>query len=493
MKTVFPKCKKCIFLIVSLFIYLTACSDLKKQESENIFSGDFWKEQALEEIMPYWTQHAIDHENGAFITNLDSAWNQSGARGKYPSMIARHIFSYSVAFLLSGEDKYLDIAEETVDFLLEHAWDSVYGGWFDLIDEKGNPLETTKSSFIQYYANTGLAMYYFVTHDNRVLEYIEKSNELIESKRWDMQNGGYFNILNQDLSVNSSGKTFSAEVVPVSGYLLYLYLATRDEYYLEQAERVMNIALAKMQDPESKWILEGLDQEWKYEQRKNNFETEINIGHNIEAVWMFYRLSLLTGKNEYIDSTNVITEKIFKWGYKPETGAWLHATGRVDPSIHGESIYWWIQAYGNMFSLFQYRITNDHKYLDIFEKGAQFWNKYMIDKKYGDTYLSVYADGKPKDTKKATKYKTSYHSMEYELLTFLYLDLWVNQKPVELYFHIASSGKNEKLYPSPIEDQTLKLEKVKINGEDWTDFNEHEAYINLPESDNIKVKVTLVK
>ncbi|NIA10529.1 MAG: hypothetical protein GWP10_12565 [Nitrospiraceae bacterium] len=484
---------KSIFLISSLIIYLAGCSGQQNQKDENVLQGDFWRKQALKDIIPYWTQHARDTVDGAFITNLDSVWKQFGSTDKYPSMISRHIFSYSVAFLLSGEEKYLDIATETVHFLLDHAWDKEYGGWFDVLDKQGNPVETTKSSFIQFYANTGLAMYYLVTHDKNILKYIEKSNELMMSKRWDIQYGGCYDILNRDLSVKSSDKTFASAVVPVSSYMLYLYLATREGKYLNQAEKIMNLALLKMQDTESKWIVEPFNREWDYKTRKDHFETEINTGHNIEAVWMFYRLYLLTGKKRYIDSTNAITNKIFKWGFDTETGAWYNTTGRLDPSIHGKATYWWIQVYGNMFSLFSYRITNDNKYLKYFEKGAGFWNKNFIDRKYGDTNFAVYTNGTIKEKKKAGKYKTSYHSMESDLLLSLYLDFWVSKKPVELYYHIASSGKGEKLYPCPIEDQTIKIEKVMINGKNWTDFNKKEAFINLPGSENIDVKVTLAK
>ena len=105
--------------------------------------------------------------------------------------------------------------------------------------------------------------------------------------------------------------------------------------------------------------------------------------------------------------------------------------------------------------------------------------------------MAVFLDGKIKDDKKAGKYKTSYHTMEYSLLTYLYLDLWVNKKPVELYYCIQSPEENEKFYPSPFEDLSVKIEEVTINGENWTDFNKDEAYINLPELEEVKMKVIL--
>ena len=480
-----------LLIVLTLFIPME-CPNLKSQEHGDVLNGNFWKDQALHDILPYWTQYAIDHKDGAFITYLDRCWNQIDGTEKYPSMISRQIFSYSVAFLLTGEEKYIEIASDAVDFMLTHAWDKAYGGWFDVLDKKGNPLQTTKSAFIQFYANTGLAMYYFVTHDPEALQYIIKSNEIIESKRWDNTYGGYFNILNRDLSVKSSDKNFCTVVVPISGYLLYLYLATREEKYLRQAERMMNISLRKMQDPESNWILESFDREWNYKTRKNHYEKEVNIGHNIEAVWMFYRLYLLTGKKEYLHSIKIIMDKIFKWGFDKDKGGWYHAVNRLNPSIHDNTVYWWIQAYGNMFSLFSYRITNDRKYIEYFRKGATFWNNYFIDKKFGATVLGIYPDGKIKDGKKAGKYKTSYHSMEYSLLTYLYLNFWVNKKPVELYFYISSPG-NKRLYPCPIEDTTVKLKQVIINGENWSDFNQEEAFINLPALEKIKMKVILTK
>ncbi|MCK4289157.1 MAG: AGE family epimerase/isomerase, partial [Bacteroidales bacterium] len=354
-----------LFAVMSNFI-ISGCSDPGNQESTdvekttvsdtNVFEGNFWKNQALTDILPYWTKYSLDTVDGAFITHLDRSWNQISGTEKYPSMISRHIFSYSVAYLFTGEDKYLKIASDAVDFLLEHAWDKEYGGWYDKLDIQGNPIKTTKGSFIQFYTNTGLAMYYLVTHDKNVLEHIEKSNEIAETKRRDSINGGFFNLLNRDLSVKSYDRSFSSEVVPVSSYMLYLYLATRDDKYLHQAERIMKMVLNKMKDPETNWILESFDKDWNYKERTDNFENEINIGHNQEVVWMFYRLYLLTGKKEYLDSTKVITEKIYKWGVG-ENGAWYSSAGRIDPSLHTDFSYWWIQVYGNMFDIFNYKLT----------------------------------------------------------------------------------------------------------------------------------------
>ena len=252
----------------------------------------------------------------------------------------------------------------------------------------------------------------------------------------------------------------------------------------------MKMVMKRMKDTETNWILESFDKDWNYKERTENLENEINIGHNQEVVWMFQRLYLLTGKQEYLDSTKAITEKIYKYGFA-ENGIWYTGVGRTDSSLHTDFSYWWIQVYGNMFDIFSYKFTNDKKYLAHFKKGADFWNEYFIDKEYGDNYMGVFLDGKIKDGKKAGQYKTSYHTMEYSLLISLYLDLWVNKKPVELYYCVQSPMENEKFYPSPIEDLSVKIEEVTINGKNWTDFNKDEGYINLPDFEKVKMKVVL--
>ena len=45
-----------------------------------------------------------------------------------------------------------------------------------------------------------------------------------------------------------------------------------------------------------------------------------------------------------------------------------HAVGRQNPAIHDKTAYRWIQAYGNMFNLCLYRITENNKYITYFKK-----------------------------------------------------------------------------------------------------------------------------
>ena len=106
--------------------------------------------------------------------------------------------------------------------------------------------------------------------------------------------------------------------------------------------------------------------------------------------------------------------------------------------------------------------------------------------------MSVLPDGSLKDGRKAIVWRTSYHEMEHALLNYLYLNLYVNRQPVVLHFYLRDTKPLAKHFVSLVEDPSVQISAVKINGEPWTDFNAQKRCVILPESKEIKMEVTLV-
>lgn len=102
-------------LLITVLLLFSGCNS---SVSEKKFCDEnYWKDQALKNIIPYWSKFAIDRQHGAFYTNLDAQWQTFGDSSKYPSMISRHLFGYSVAYMLSGDEQYLKVAENTKNYL----------------------------------------------------------------------------------------------------------------------------------------------------------------------------------------------------------------------------------------------------------------------------------------------------------------------------------------------------------------------------------------
>lgn len=480
-------------LFLFFFLLVSGCTKHRAadQRGDDLLEAGHWKKQTLEDIIPPWTKHAIDPLDSSFFSTLDANWHPVADTIKYPSMIARNLFSYSVAYLLSGKEQYLTIATKTKNYLLSRAWDEQYGGWYDALNRQGDPHMKGKSTFVQVYVITGLAMYYFVTQDQEVLDYVNRSNDLLEKNVWDGSRGGYYDDIARDWKVNTEVKSFASQLAPVSGYLLYMYLATNDSKYLQQAERISDVVLSHMIDPDTGWVLESFDKNWQYLPGKRGRE-EVNIGHNIETAWCLARLYRLNNREHYLKAATVLSDSLHRYGFNSATGFWYETIGNEDPTDHVDFTYWWIQAYGNMFDLYMAGVSKERRYVDHFLKGAAFWDRYFLDREKGDTHFSVFANGEVKDSRKANQYKAAYHNVEHGLLNHLYLGAWVNPTVLTLHFKIASAAQGDRLYPLPIESLNGHLGEVRINGEVHTpETSGDNRFITLPSLNNASVSVTL--
>jgi len=453
-----------------------------------VFRGDFWSLQALKDILPFWTEYGQDPWGG-FFSSLSQNWKKDPQAEKYPGMISRHIFSYSCAFLLTGEERFLDQASRLTHYLIKKGWDPRHGGWYTSLDRNGRPVDTTKDGFYQIYAAAGLAMYHFITHDKTALDYTLKTLTLWNLHAWDKEKQGYFRRFSRDWEPINTEKTCSNQLAPVSGPLIYLYLATRDRRWRDQMERILDVVFTRMQDSETGWIQERFDSLWNPLPRKED-SPRINVGHNQEAAWMAVRLYRLTGKEVYRLRAEQLWERLSEWAWNQKTGAWYHKIGLLHPEVHDQGVSWWIQAYGNLLSLYIYPLNHDAKALEIFTKGSLFWNRFFLDSQSGACFLSVNQEGTLRKGDKAVRTKTSYHSLEHSLLNYLYLSLWFNHKPVNLYFAV-DNPKGQKLYPLPVENSGVKITTVLINGSPWPHYGSDRPWIQLPTTGPSRIQVTL--
>jgi len=460
---------------------------------QNYMDGEFWRDQVLTDLIPYWFNHIRDEEYGAFYLNLSRDWQPKPPWDKMPAMISRQIFSFSTAYLLSGEEKYLEVARSAVDYLLEYGWDQEYGGWFGSISQTGKPKDTYKSASSQLYSNVGLAQYYFVTGDERALSYILKSIEIHKTYFYDEKFDGYYTRLNRDLTVSDSSKAKHSHYGQGS-LMPNLILATRDSAVISFSKHLADFSIKKMIDPVEGWILgypNGFDREWNYVPYLVDGKESIYLGACSTAALFFLRLYYLTGKESYLKYGKALGNKLCQYGWDKQQGGWLFSVEKAPPHhpTGSQKIYWWIQIYGASLQLQLYHATNDGQYLENFRKTEGFYDRYFRDSEYGGVFLGVTPDGSYLGKgEKAGSWHTSYHEIEHGFLNYLYFSLFVNEKPVVLHFVLDGS---KKYFVSPVDDPQVQITSVLVNGKPWTNFDARERSITLPAGKNFKVEVTL--
>lgn len=101
---------------------------------------------------------ARDNVNGGFYSFVNRNGTVGSDRRKGFVTTTRDAWTFSRAFMVTGDDVYLDHAAHALEHLYSHAWDNTYGGWYFTGNEKGaltpySPYldpNTFKWSFVQH-------------------------------------------------------------------------------------------------------------------------------------------------------------------------------------------------------------------------------------------------------------------------------------------------------------------------------------------------------
>lgn len=432
---------------------------------ERFLAPEYWRDRALEDILPPWIEHSRDPVHGGFHTNLSRSWERFGSSERFSAMLGRHLFSFTAAFLLSGEERYRELAREAFDYLVEHAWDREFGGWYHSITETGSPREMYKDAFANMYANTGCALYHLATGDAAARRCVEEANRFFETHADDPEHGGYFKVLDRDGTPRNTGKSFNPQIGNLSSYLLYFALATGRDEHVAQMRRAMDLALLRMRSPTDGYILDHFDRDWTLRPMRREDGTEvIAVGGNLETAWVLIRLHLLTGADSYRRDALELAGRVLPPSWDDEFGGWYESFGRGNTSDHGSSKIWFIQAYGNFFDLSLYGLNRDPACLERFTRNSAFWERHLLDREYGGDLFSVDRSGAVLDGSKGTYGKASYHSMEHCLLNYLYLGLYVHERPVALHYFLDGTSGTGVRHVCPVEDPRVVVASVTEDG-----------------------------
>src|SRR6266566_7500557 len=173
------------------------------------------------------------------------------------------IYGFASAYLLTGEDRYLEAAEKGTEYLREHmrAIDAdeevVY--WYHAMDVRGSRERKIFASqfgddydaipaYEQIYALAGPIQTYRVTGDPRILRDAQMTINLFNRYFLDREHGGYFSHLDpinldpraESLGPNRARKNWNSIGDHIPAYLINLWLATGERRHAEFLERTFD-------------------------------------------------------------------------------------------------------------------------------------------------------------------------------------------------------------------------------------------------------------
>lgn len=476
-----------IFFVISIPAqYQVKCDYLKTPENAIAY---------VDSCAKFWF-NSYDTVNGGFYENVTRDGNPSGTS---KTMLGQSRTAYGMikAFMLTGDTTYLMYARGTLDFMYEHAWDTTYGGWNNEMDKEGNidpsgSENNRKWSFMQNYALLGICAMVDATKNEKDISMLTKGRQLVDSNLWDSRNGleGYFNEAGVDWS-NPTGKGFTPTMDGITTHILNMYLLTGEEKYKERliaaADNVIDYMLPAMEG-----FNYGYPEEFTSDWEPVFSNTYVFTGHLLKSAWCVMRAYLINPKQEYVDFSNTILDEVYEQGYDTQYGGCYKEYNGSTGQRYDNNKEWWELEQMFTSAIMNYYVTKNDKYLQMADETMEFYKKYFVDHQYGEVFQTVSRTGTPTANSKASYWKAGYHSVELGYYIYLYTNLYILGNPVSLYYKIekADSVREFKLYPVAVEDSSLRITGITLNGKDYQSFVADTRVLTIPEGTGGIFKIT---
>ncbi|MDA3944949.1 MAG: AGE family epimerase/isomerase [Bacteroidetes bacterium] len=483
---------------ISLLIALILAFSVSIKAQYNTQSEHFNNPELLigyaQDCANFWTG-VEDTLYGGYFTDVSRSGNVLNNNTKGLVSLSRNAYGFSRVFMLTGDTFYLTKANSALNFMAQHLWDSIYGGWFATSSRSGsNPYTGVKKAFDQHYALLGLTAYWEATNDSLYYESLNQGYAFIENALWDDDpvNFGYYDKVSRT-GMQGSDKSFNATVDAVTTHLWNLWLLTGETKYYERLlamQHNMQQHLIPSMREDGIGFAELFNSSWS----EKSSERRTIMGHVLKTGWSLARIYRMTGDESALASARLLVDHVLQKGYDHEYGGPYKDYDRFTGEMYMYGAYdtakaWWQMEQAITSGLLLWETTREVKYLKMADESLKFFMEYFVDPLYGEVYADrsreggrVAYSGGFWDENKGSQGKAAYHSIETAYYSYLYAKLVLQRDTARLYYHFDPVGFDREIRMNPlaVDFEKFQLAEVINNGEAWTQFDPLARIIYLP-------------
>ena len=469
----------------------------------------------------------IDYRN--YRTSLKLTGEHTGDARQETDTISRLVYGFASAFLLTGEDRFLEAAEKGTAYLRDHmrlTVDEYAVCWYHGIDVEGESDRKLLGSefgddyhaipmYEQIYALAGLTQTYRINGDPAIMEDIEGTINLFD-RFLDREREGYFSHIDpyshdprsDNLGHNKARKNWNSVGDHAPAYLINLWLATGAPEYEKFLVYTADCIEKYFQDYEnSPFVNEKFFEDWSFDQEWGWQQNQAVVGHNLKIAWNLMRIQSLAPNDRYVEFARRIAKLMPEAGMDKQRGGWYDVVART--LGEGEEMYrfawhdrkaWWQQEQGILAYQILYGALKDEEYLKYARESTAFYNTFFLDHDDGAVYFNVLANGTPyllgTERMKGSHSMSGYHSIELAYLAAVYTNLLNTKQPLDLYFKPLVNGFEGnilRVQPDILPPGSARISEVWIEDVPWKYFDADDFTIALPNLNyRVKIRVRLV-
>jgi mannose/cellobiose epimerase-like protein (N-acyl-D-glucosamine 2-epimerase family) len=421
--------------------------------------------------------------------------------------LSRFVYALASAFMLTGEESFLQAAEQGADYLRSHfrlPTDPEIALWYHALDVSTVPPSpilpstlpwegNTITAFDQIYILSGLAQLYRVNGDPALRTDIERTVRMFDRYFRDRERGGFFSHLDPAsldprspaLGHNRARKNWNSVGDHASAYLFNLWLATGEERWAGQLEEIFDLVVRHCPDYDrSPLVLERFHEDWTPDTTWGWQQNRGIVGHNLKIAWSLIRADPLLPRPAYRELAERIAAVMPGVGLDQQRGGWfdvLERHRRAGEPFHRfvwhNRKYWWQQEQAILAFLLRAGVHDDAAALQLARESIAFYNAFFLDHDEGGIFIDVEADGSPvlrgEERFKSNHYKAGYHSSELAFLAAVYHELLIARRPLLLHFRPHADGfPDGRLHVAPdlLPAGSVRIDQVWVDGRPWPDF-----------------------
>jgi len=495
-----------------------------------VFERPNWWIHQIKEVADFylraqWPDGDIDYRE--YRTRLTLEGDKLPGTRQETDTISRLVYGMATAYMLTGEDRFLEAAEKGTEYLRDHmrTVDAAEGVayWVHGIDRSGGKEKKIIASefgddydaipaYEQIYALAGPTQTFRLTGDPRILSDIEMTVALFDKFYLDREGGGFFSHIDpitfdprsETLGHNQGRKNWNSVGDHAPAYLINAYLATGREKYANFLQLTADTIVNRFADYDnSPFVNERFHEDWTPDHAWGWQHNRAVVGHNLKIAWNLMRINSVKPSTRYVELSRKIAEVMPPIGSDRQRGGWYDVMERE--KTEGDEWYrytwhdrkaWWQQEQAILAYLILTGILGD-EYRGEARSAAAFYNAWFLDHDSGAVYFNVLASGLPyvvgTERLKGSHSMSAYHNTELCYLAAVYTNLLITKQPLDLHFKPRSDGFSEdrilRVAPDLLPPGSVRIEQVWVDGQPWSDFDAEAMTVQLPQGGEVTVKV----
>lgn len=362
-----------------------------------------YRDELLENVVPFWLVKSQDLQYGGYFTCLDRAGNVFDT-DKFVWLQGREVWLFSMLYNnLEPRSEWLECAKQGGEFLKKYGHDGNFN-WYFSLTRKGKPITDPYNIFSYTFAAMAFGQLSKATGSQEYAQIARTTFDIILSKvsnpkgRWDKSHRG-----------TRSLKNFALPMI-LCNLALEIEHLLEEDFLLQTIDNCIHEVMDVFYRPELGLVVENLTTE---NQLSDTFEGRVlNPGHAIEAMWFIMDLGERLKKPELIRKAAAIAVQMAEYGWDKKYGGifyFLDRNGHPAQQLEWDQKLWWVHIEALISMLKGYQLTGSAECLKWFETVHDYTWDHFKDQEYPEWFGYLNRQGEVLLPLKGGKWKGCFH------------------------------------------------------------------------------------